>query len=778
MGSSHDIPFFTDEPTEEDLFGHKIFAENLARKILSIKPRQSVRIAVTAPWGNGKTTALGFLRAALEEQGIKPTAELIDTELEETNTKSTARNIGGEPGPPKTRPPVIITFNPVIYDDPEHIVHHYYLCVMKALQSGEFSKSAKIKALAAAFADLAEQTVPIAEQVTGSTVPLWIRKLAFWLKSRMRDMPPVTQSDRISAVQNALAETNMHIVVMIDEIDRLTGPEIETLFRLIRLTADFKNVTYVAAFDREMVVTAMATRLNGSEAAASRFLEKIFQAEIDLPGISEEKLKEELSKELLRICNSIDPEGTAATSSKEFERFDYALFRGLSKGFRNRRVIKRFLNQFSMSLEGLRGHIHIPDLIVLEAVKACEPATFLRLKENLSPYLSRPDNLLSHREKMDIASTDDASEEANRRYARIKQQIFQNSSIPNIDEIVHRVLSDGDSVTEQGLRIPAELEAKASSRQHTDLYFQHIVPDDVPDLKFVRTLRRSITDGKSVESLLSDAIHERSMDWQKNLLGILSSLSGMLDETQTRSLISDLRSQAFDPTRPFAGTSALHRSIRFVVQLMGIFERSEQYDEFANFFRSYSPHYALAVCGEIREIKRHSPGATMPREHLELFEKESLDDLLILAQQGALFEDVANPLYETTIRLIRFSDRLIDFHPHWRSAANKNPEVARFVFGMLAGENVSSSRGSYRGDFNKDCFTFLRDTVSVEAVNAIIRGDIRDLSFDRFPTDEDGGHRFCNRHTLSRADLTLQMAQFVWFVRQEEAEVDGAGETS
>src|SRR3712207_7258348 len=45
-----------------------------------------------------------------------------------------------------------------------------------------------------------------------------------------------------------------------DDIDRLEQREIQAVFKLVKLTADFRRLTYVLAFDPAIVVAALAPR--------------------------------------------------------------------------------------------------------------------------------------------------------------------------------------------------------------------------------------------------------------------------------------------------------------------------------------------------------------------------------------------------------------------------------------------------------------------------------------------------------------------------------------
>ena len=62
----------------------------------------------------------------------------------------------------------------------------------------------------------------------------------------------------IDDITKALSKLEEPIVVIIDDIDRLTKIEIREIFKLVRLTASFPNIIYLLAFDRERVEQALS----------------------------------------------------------------------------------------------------------------------------------------------------------------------------------------------------------------------------------------------------------------------------------------------------------------------------------------------------------------------------------------------------------------------------------------------------------------------------------------------------------------------------------------
>jgi len=88
-----------------------------------------------------------------------------------------------------------------------------------------------------------------------------------------------------------LRESETRIVVFMDDIDRLTKSEIQTLFKLLKLIADFPYMVYVLALDIDMVARALQERYTSSaeEEAEGKnsgrvFLEKLIQVPVQLPA--------------------------------------------------------------------------------------------------------------------------------------------------------------------------------------------------------------------------------------------------------------------------------------------------------------------------------------------------------------------------------------------------------------------------------------------------------------------------------------------------------------
>ena len=92
-------------------------------------------------------------------------------------------------------------------------------------------------------------------------------------------------------IEKALSALNEPIVVVLDDIDRLATSEIRDVFKLVRLTANFPNIIYIVAFDRDRVEKAF----DEQGVPGRDYLEKILQVAFDLPVVPSHVLHQQIN---------------------------------------------------------------------------------------------------------------------------------------------------------------------------------------------------------------------------------------------------------------------------------------------------------------------------------------------------------------------------------------------------------------------------------------------------------------------------------------------------
>lgn len=117
----------------------------------------------------------------------------------------------------------------------------------------------------------------------------------FWLIKLLlraiiaKTTPPEGFDARKKKLETLLRKDRFQRVVFIDDLDRLPADELQEMFRVIKSVANFPNVVYVLAYDREVVSAALDKFHPGR---GELFLEKIVQMPLTMP--KPENLKNKL----------------------------------------------------------------------------------------------------------------------------------------------------------------------------------------------------------------------------------------------------------------------------------------------------------------------------------------------------------------------------------------------------------------------------------------------------------------------------------------------------
>ncbi len=93
---------------------------------------------------------------------------------------------------------------------------------------------------------------------------------------------------------SALRELGHPIIVMVDELDRVEDSEIRVMAQVVRSIADFREVSYVLAYDEQRVVEALGADSPDPAKRTERgqaYLEKIVHQQISLPLLLPEELR-------------------------------------------------------------------------------------------------------------------------------------------------------------------------------------------------------------------------------------------------------------------------------------------------------------------------------------------------------------------------------------------------------------------------------------------------------------------------------------------------------
>ena len=270
MNYSADRPIYKEE---QDLLGRSFFSKQLGKAIYEYDGKDGLVVGLFGKWGTGKTSVINL--------AINEINDLVDD---------------------KENEPIIMRFSPWNYSDKDNLISLFFQSLKHKinLQDNEVIKKKVGKALsdyAGAFDALS--LVPI----VGSGAAAVFKTLA---QAQGANLMQEANLDKTrEKLEKALIEAKKKIIIVIDDIDRLTNSQIRDVFQLVKQVADFPNIIYILAMDREVVRSALSEvhNIDGNE-----YLEKIIQVPFEIPELRKPKLHNILFTKLDQIIKDIPGE--------------------------------------------------------------------------------------------------------------------------------------------------------------------------------------------------------------------------------------------------------------------------------------------------------------------------------------------------------------------------------------------------------------------------------------------------------------------------------------
>lgn len=272
------------------------YAETLVKKLKNTDlSKESFAVGITGEWGSGKSTFLNTMKKEIEKEDF---AEIVE-------------------------------FNPWLCNSPEQVTQDFFATLINELSPKHSTLSRDINKYAKLLNKIAKASLSI-----------------FGIDL---DLTPSDDSlnklkDKIS---DKLAILPKKVVILIDDTDRLEGNEVFEILRLIRNTADFKNVIYIATYDKEYVTDVLKENKIKDPSA---YLEKIFQVEVHLLKVEGYELWDTLKEEIEKQLNSRNFISTTILNIYIKPHTEFIM-----RVLTNYRQVKRFARQFAVYLDYLNS---------------------------------------------------------------------------------------------------------------------------------------------------------------------------------------------------------------------------------------------------------------------------------------------------------------------------------------------------------------------------------------------------------------------------------------
>lgn len=378
-------PLILDKPINkksEDILDFDIFSRNIVNMLRTVPKNESFNFALCGEWGSGKTSIMNLSIDILEKESLYN----------------------------------IIRFNPWNVIKKENLINEFFKQLKGVIYKETNDK--KILIRLSNYYKILFESIPNTSFLTNLFKSLSLKYL------RNNHTIAIQKEEIVKYLKNEYI--GRPILIVIDDLDRLTNDEICEVLKLIREIANFPNVIYCVLFERNQVVNAIEKELGIN--SGEEYLRKFFQIQWMVPTIRRQDMNLFLLSLLLKneVCNkelNIEMQKYYGTI---FDNciFEYAI---------NIRDIKLLLNSFLVRFSLLYKWVNCVDLLALTSFELFNPNlyTFIRKYRTL---------LLSGKEiykKMYIDNNKTTEDAINEELDELFKSYFDNSE----RIIVRKILS-------------------------------------------------------------------------------------------------------------------------------------------------------------------------------------------------------------------------------------------------------------------------------------------------------------------------------------------------
>ena len=482
--------FSADRPiasSRADRLGRKSFAEGLGSRIKAWRGRDSLVIALCGEWGCGKTSLKNMVVERLQSRSSSKVDLVEFTPWEISGHGSLTANffrelelvLGREKKSSAATQRRVTKLR--AYAKLATLGGAAAKWLGKAARHAGEDSGIGIEAAGEAWAQTGE--------VVGQAAD------AHEAKSKAKDE---SLSELKQSLVKEMETLERPLLIVIDDIDRLTSDEIREVFQLVKANANLPNLIYLLMFDREIVCRALDT-VAGNR--GHEFLDKIVQVLFHVP-------QPPLKDVHQMLFNGLDAHlaHTGVAERWDNARWSRVWLDGIAGYFSNLRNVYRFLGSFGFHVGQMRSgeafELNPVDLIAIEALRMFEPSFYEALSDHRTLLVGRSKDFL------------------------IKEEDAQKERIEEFERILSVV--------------PEERRARVReiSKQLFPLLFRHRHPGEDALLRDLRVGHESIFDRYFTLSLSGEDVSQADLDALLKTLGNPKDFAHVCSSLATRDKLS------------------------------------------------------------------------------------------------------------------------------------------------------------------------------------------------------------------------------------------------
>lgn len=337
----------------------------------------------------------------------------------------------------------------------------------------------------------------------------------------------------------ALRAAKAKILVVVDDVDRLSPSESIEILRLIKSVADFENVTYLLCYDHDVISNAL--RSSEWPDGGDLFLEKIIQVVFPVPIPESFELRRWFSQELAVLSQNL--------SEDTRRHLETTVDREGGRRLKTPRGVVRSINAVRSLWPVLQDEVDLGDLVWLQLVRCENPALYRWIEE----YCFSAAAVMTGRATVSDENAKQSLAELETHLKRDKtdfqtERYYLSEYLPGIDGIGDRNIFG----RVQASKIQEAIDTKRlASPDHYRLYFALTAPSHAPkhsdyelfwdatddSAAAVESMLRAFLvqkqpSGATKAEIIMDRISSGNSDYltQKRAKNILGGLSNMMDD--------------------------------------------------------------------------------------------------------------------------------------------------------------------------------------------------------------------------------------------------------
>lgn len=342
--------YYSDKPinsSSDDQLGRGGFAALLAQSLLNLNTQDTFTVGLFGKWGSGKTSIVNMMLNEIEERqkGCSDSEKLI-----------------------------VVHFEPWNFSNTEQLLSQFFIRLSSEFRSKGDERLAKIGEALETYSDAFDllSAVPLAGGLMGFLGKKGVSVVGRKLKKGSDEKDISKQKETVIKL---LKEQSKRILVVVDDIDRLSNDQIRQVFQLVTSVAKFPNTIYLLVFDKDIVIKALKKVQKGS---GKDYLEKIIQMPIQIPDIKIAKLRQVLLDRLNEIFSKHEGVGFQKDHWQRLYEPCIAPF------VDSIRTINRLCNAVQFKLSSISTEVDFADIVAISALEIQHPEVYEWIKENRS----------------------------------------------------------------------------------------------------------------------------------------------------------------------------------------------------------------------------------------------------------------------------------------------------------------------------------------------------------------------------------------------------------